>query len=440
MRLGRHSQQEPTVPIIIFKYMETLNFNENCILGNSELIPWNKSLRQDLSALLQNMGTIPYGIMENYNADSLKVTYDSQIGGYTTIQLGVGGSIVGSEYKVDPVISGVTLNGITSGNSFVYSQGIVNFYQIPGIGSFADGTVKYVDIVPSLTVFEEGTCSISPTGQVNFSSDKIVKKLRSQNSNSPTKLVFFTDNATKFNGGEIFEVIDIFDASSVVITGEFATTYSNLYCAIVGSYDIQSQPSLADTYLYAYIRPEIYIQDEADSLYGGVRLAKLTFAADQSFTIEDIRYQYRYNILPEGWTSIGAALYTDPVFATYVNLAQPYSFLARSIGKGKLEVQGSFYPTAACVSTSFQISTSEAGLYRVVSAYKSVSRVCDILSQDDLSGLIDLITPASTGNYVRVDNNITVGDSLNLFFNFGATVSTSVPSYFSVETNSMEVL
>lgn len=420
--------------------METLNFNENCILGTSELIPWNKSLRQDFSKMLVGMGSNPIGIMANNNINTLKVSYDSQIGGYTTIQLAVAGSIVGNQYNTEPILSGITLNGVTTGESFIYSQEIKHFFQIPGIGTIPNGTVKYVDLIPTLTVFEKGTCNIYATGQISFSDPDVVKKLRGQNSNSPTKIVLFTDNSTKFRGGEIFEVMDILSSTSAVITGEFSTTYSDLYFAIVGSFDIQCQHSLSDKYLYSYIRPILTIQSEADPLYGGVRLAKLTFATDQSFTIEDIRYLYKYSLLSETWTNISAAIATSTLFFTWIDNAHPYSFLARSIGKGKLEVQGKFYPKIACVNNSFVLDTSNAGLNRVVSPYSSISRICDVFNAIDLENLLDLTTVAGTGNYVRVNNNIRTDNALTLVFKFGANVTFGEPYYFSVETNSMEVL
>lgn len=426
--------------------MKTLNFNQGCILGTSELIEYNQQLRDELRAFISEIGNSSIGILMNRYEDTLKVSQGANVGGYGTISIVRGGFCVTglseSDITRDPILAGVDFNGIDplrdlpEDISLYYKESITNV-QIPGIGTLPNRTIRYVVNYPKLTVFEEGTCNISTTAQVVFTDDKIVSKLRSQITNSPSKITFFTDSSTKFRSGEIFEVMSIVNDTTIIISGDFTTSSSGLYCAIVGSYDVQELPNLVNKYLYAYYKGELSIMNDLTDTLGGVPLAKLTFATDQSFTIEDIRYKYRYNILPEEWISISSALASSSLFSTYINGAQPYSFLARSIGKGKLEIQGKFYPKAACVNASFAIDTSDAGLGTVVSPYKSISRICDIFSATDLENLIDLTIVAGTGKYVRVNNNITLGASLHITFKFGATVETDTPHYFSVETNSL---
>lgn len=296
--------------------MESLNFQNGQVVGKQELINWNTQLRESMAAIISKLGNGNFQgrgtMMKNTDplgGDLLVEQGTSQVGGYNTIKINAGWGVgLIEDATADPVIASYvdsSLNGLPKDLKFLSNY--APFYtplqdniSIPGIAGLGLWDTRYVCVYPKFTVFEDGTCNISTSNQVTFSDSSIVAKLRDQTSNSPTKLRFFTDSSTVYNGGQVYEVVSIVDGSNIIISGDFSSPETDLYVAIIGSYDLPNQALLSgsNNYNYGYIRGivgfETSINDSVD--YGGFPVAKLTFATDQSFTIEDIRGNYLFNL------------------------------------------------------------------------------------------------------------------------------------------------
>lgn len=294
--------------------MESLNFQQGGIIGKNELIHWNLNLRESLQVILDKMCvgvSGKRGILAPTNdtmVGDLKVELGTnQVGGYNTVKIAAGwGMGFTEEAGVDIVIAGsvaTTVNGIpkTINNLDRYDP----FYKtakdsivIPGIAGLGVGAVRYVTVYPRITVFEEGVCNISTSNQVVFSDAKVVDKLRDHTSNSPSKLKFFTDSATPYNSSAVYEVISIVDGTAIIISGSFGSAVTGLYCAIVGSYDLQEMAALSTSnqYLYGYIKGEVVIDTTTTPTLGGFQVAMLNFAADHSFTIRDLRQDRLFSL------------------------------------------------------------------------------------------------------------------------------------------------
>lgn len=294
--------------------MESLNFKEGQVIGLPELVTWNNQLRESMDVIIDKLGIGVFGrrgvILKNTLPleNDLKVEAGSSpIGGYNTIKLNAGWGVgYMADAYVDPIISSnlaTILNGLPK-TSPQYSK-YAPFYSlsqdnisIPGIAGLGAGAIRYVTVYPRMTVFEDGTCNISVNNQVTFTDSKVVAKLKSQISKSPTKLKFFTSASALYNNGAVYEVVSIIDSNNIVISGTFSSPVSNLYVAIVGSYDLGSQALLssAHRYNYGYVRGVVGFQSAIATVSnGGFPVAKLTFAADHSFTIEDIRTSNLFN-------------------------------------------------------------------------------------------------------------------------------------------------
>lgn len=448
--------------------MKTLNFNQGCIVGTSELIEYNQELREEFKALLQEMGNSSSGILLNRNKDAGKVSVgNSQVGGYNTISIVSNCFCVGSPSNgayVDPVISEITFNGLpflrdVMDDLFIYSQPSILNRSIPGIGSIPNGSIKYVVSVPRRTVFEEGTCNISATAQVVFTDVRIVKKLRSQITNSPSKITFFTDSSTKFRSGEIFEVMSIVNDTTIIISGDFTAAVSNLYCAIIGSYDIQELPNLVDKYLYTYYRGDVQILNNIEDTYGGVVLAKLTFNEDQSFSIQDLREVNRYSFSAStSWVDITDSLATTPNYSTYIDTTKSNKVEVRISSTDKIEVRGSLWLKGLSPKSVLRLSTNGA-VNRVVSSSKCASGLNIMSKKSDITTNFDtyldpfliLIPQGPTtkntvefhNNYIKAGNNLgasTDTDAFVLIIMIGIdTLDTTEPYIFGFDMNSVNL-
>jgi hypothetical protein len=298
--------------------MESLNFHQGEIIGKNELIHWNSNLREPLHTIIDKLGqgfSAAVGkqgalIKNNPIGDlidvGLKVSLGTnQVGGYNTIKINEGWGIgYTTSASVDPIVSISEMNGLPlSINSLSrydpFYKSAEDNISIPGIDSLGIGDVRYVVVHPRITILEDGTCNISTNNQVVFSDSKVVAKLRDQSSNSPSKLKFFSDNSTSYNSGAVYEVVSIINSTTVVISGTFNVSVTGLYCAIVGSYDLQELASLSssDKYLYSYLKGAVVIDTDAiHAAYGGFCVARLDFLADHSFTITDIRSNYLFSL------------------------------------------------------------------------------------------------------------------------------------------------
>lgn len=294
--------------------MESLNFQNGQVIGKQELINWNLQLRESITAIISRLsakGANSMGVLlinkTPLDSDLLVSLGTNQVGGYNTIKVNSGWGVgCISDADVDPVISAHigNLNGVPK--TLNYLSHYAPFYTleqdnipIPGIETLILGDKRYVCVHPKFTVFEDGTCNISTSNQVTFSKTGIASKLRDQTSNSPTKLRFFTDSATPYNGGEVYEVVSVIDESNVVISGQFTTAVTGLYVGVVGSYDLQNQAILssAHNYNYTYIRGGIsFVSDiNLGNEYGGFPVAELLFYNDHTFAINDLRKDYLFN-------------------------------------------------------------------------------------------------------------------------------------------------
>ena len=298
--------------------MSSINFQRGEIIGKEELIQWNAYLREALNVLMYKIG---WGGNENQiggrgaiirntsplESDLLVQLGTNPVGGYNTIKINAGWCVgsISDAYK-DPIISStvadsvngipLTLSGI--GNLGVFYKEAQDNIEIPGISGLGAGAVRYITVYPRITVLENGTCNISTSNQVTFTDSGVVAKLRDQTTKSPSRIKFFTDSSTPYNSGQTYEVVTIVNSTSIVISGSFPTEVTNLYAAIVGSYDFREQATLssASKYMYGYVKGLVGVSATTSDGYLGIPVAKLTFAADHSFTIEDMRDDYLFTL------------------------------------------------------------------------------------------------------------------------------------------------
>lgn len=434
--------------------MKTLNFNQGCILGTSELIEYNQQLRDELKWILSGLGSSKLGILMAGNTSIGEITVDNPVGGFNTVKINSSPFLVGNtsyDSYIDPVILSYinNLNGL-AGNSrelgeddlFVFNQEKKLAVSIPGIESLGSGAVRYVVSVPRITVFEVGTCNISTTGQVVFSDANIVKKLRSNITNSPSKLTFFTDSSTKFNSGEIYEVLTIVNQTTIIISGDFATSNSNLYCAIVGSYDIQELPNLVNKYLYTYCRGELMFLTDTGLSLGGTALAKLDFNADHSFVITDLRPTHQFEwATSTPWTEIGNRFISSPAYATYVDTTKPVplSVEFRQSPSGAIELRGNIWFKSTAVNDEILLDTNLA-TNRIVSTSKCSSGDNKLLRKGIVEGFFGFVaTDDSTLGKVKAANNLGGGmDYFAIRFLTNVTTSTVEPFSFNFTLHSLQ--
>lgn len=298
--------------------MSSINFQRGEIIGKEELIHWNKQLRETINVLMSTIGWGGDGNVLNargalirntlpLDSDLLVSNGTNLVGGYNTIKINAGwgvGSI--EDAYVDPIVSSTvdtSVNGIPQVLENIDNLGVLykvaqDNVEIPGISGLGVGATRYVVVYPRITVFENGTCNITTSNQVTFTDSTIVAKLRDQSSKSPSKLRFFTNTSTAYNSGHVYEVVSIIDDNNITISGVFASSATNLYVAIVGSYDLKEQATLssATQYLYGYVKGEVEFDTTITGSNGGFPVALLTFAADHSFTITDLRQGYLFGL------------------------------------------------------------------------------------------------------------------------------------------------
>lgn len=298
--------------------MSSINFQRGEIIGKEELIHWNKQLREALNVLISTIGwggnknvlNARGALIRNYLplTNDLKVALGTNpVGGYNTVKINAGwgvGSI--EDAYIDPIIASTvdtSVNGIPQTLDNISNLGVLyktaqDNIEIPGISGLGVGATRYVVVYPRITVFENGTCNITTSNQVTFTDSTIVAKLRDQSSKSPSKLRFFTNTSTAYNSGHVYEVVSIIDDNNITISGVFASSATNLYVAIVGSYDLKEQATLssATQYLYGYVKGEVEFDTTTTGSNGGFPVALLTFAADHSFTITDLRQGYLFGL------------------------------------------------------------------------------------------------------------------------------------------------
>lgn len=325
----------------------SLNFYKYVGLESEELKELDFNLREELAFLLQYLGERSDGgvskgcLIKKTSSglpNNLLVSKGSLVGGYYTLSISsFGYGVFDLQDGYESPLSGVsfdTENKLGNLVRIILKRDSFANFEIPGIGGFSPGAIKYAGLKPSFDPREGGVVSInSSNNQVTLTGiGNFTEKLRGQSSGSPTRIRFFQEDESIANNNGIYEVIDVVDTTNIIISGDLVTE-ADLSYVVIGTFDLlnQTAANLDDKAVYFNMTTEFSVQDNISDFtdIGGFPLAKLTFDAGNDFVLEDLRSDYVY--------TIGASNIFELNDVDLTGLADT-NILAYNSGSGKWEV------------------------------------------------------------------------------------------------------